>query len=274
MAFEPSSSKQGSPARSGPDTLVTDLDGTVLFDRQIAAADSAALRRWRQSGRRLVLCTGKSLSATREVWDPTQIGADAVVAFTGGAVTDGEFAPVWTGNLDVGIVAELATALREEPIALLASDLAADYLVLDRVGIDSPILPSLVPISLAEVGTRSVFGIPVNVPRPQDRGRILQLVRGLVQGRAEVYPNLDFIDVVPPGASKGTGLARYLETAGPVGRLITIGDSYNDLPMHRLADQSYALEHSPPEVASVTDGVVGSVAELITHLLETELESQ
>lgn len=274
MASEVGRLMQDGPAGSGPDTLVTDLDGTVLFERRIAAEDAAALRRWRESGRRLVLCTGKSLSATREVWEPTRIGADAVVAFTGGAVTDGDFVPLWTGDLEVGLVAELAQALAEEPIALLVSDLSADYLVLDRVGIDSPILPTLAPLSLAEVSTKSVYGIPVNVPRPADRARILGLVRQLVAGRAEVYPNLDFIDVVPPGASKGTGLVRYLELVGRVGQLITVGDSYNDLPMHRLADRSFSLTHSPAEVTAVTDGVVTGVAELITQLLETETESQ
>lgn len=261
-------------SRSGSDILVTDLDGTVLFDRRIAPGDSAALVRWRQSGRRLVLCTGKSLSATREVWEPTGIGADAVVAFTGGAVTDGGFGPVWTGELDVGLVAELAAVLQSEPIALLASDLTADYLVLDRVGIDSPILPSLVSISLAEIAAKSVYGIPVNVPNAADRPRIVELVRSVVGERAAIYPNLDFIDVVPPGASKGTGLARYLESAGPRGRLITIGDSFNDLPMHRLADQSYALPHSPAEVVAATDDVVPSMAELVNLLLNTEMESQ
>ena len=48
----------------------------------------------------------------------------------------------------------------------------------------------------------------------------------------------------------------------------SIGDSWNDLDMHALADHALALPWSPPEVTAACERTVGSMAELIDSILE------
>ena len=65
--------------------------------------------------------------------------------------------------------------------------------------------------------------------------------------------------------TKGAGLRALLD--GPlVGQDIevwTIGDSWNDLTMHALADHSHSFPYSPADVQAATDHVIGSVAEVL-----------
>ena len=111
--------------------------------------------------------------------------------------------------------------------------------------------------------------IPVWVP--DDEGLRTEVVAWAERlGSVSVAQNQDYVDIMAPGRTKGSGIAELLSTIG-LNRtdieLITFGDSWNDLPMHKIADVSYSFPHSPLEVQQATDGVVGSVAEgLRRHL--------
>ena len=75
---------------------------------------------------------------------------------------------------------------------------------------------------------------------------------------------------MPAGATKGAGLRALLDgpLAGQDIEVWTIGDSWNDLDMHAVADYAVALPWSPPEVTAACETTVGSMAELITTILE------
>ena len=60
----------------------------------------------------------------------------------------------------------------------------------------------------------------------------------------------DFLDIVPPACTKGTGLqhlVEYLQSEHPGSsyEVHTIGDSWNDIDMHRYADRSASFNYSP-----------------------------
>ena len=75
---------------------------------------------------------------------------------------------------------------------------------------------------------------------------------------------------MPAGATKGAGLRALLDgpLAGQDIEVWTIGDSWNDLDMHAVADHAVALPWSPPEVTAACETTAGSMAELITTILE------
>lgn len=56
----------------------------------------------------------------------------------------------------------------------------------------------------------------------------------------EVHRNQDFLDIVPTGSDKGIGLQRLLADAFADADvdLWTIGDSWNDIGMHQVADHA------------------------------------
>ena len=69
-----------------------------------------------------------------------------------------------------------------------------------------------------------------------------------------------------PGRSKGAGILQLLDELRLPReslQLYTFGDSWNDLPMHAIADASHSFHHSPSEVRAATDRVIGSVAEVL-----------
>ncbi|MFZ2624216.1 MAG: HAD family hydrolase [Propionibacterium sp.] len=250
--------------------LATDLDGTVVFGTGVTARDALALRKWRAAGNCLVLDTGKSLDAVREVWHNHDLPLpDYVIAFTGAVIADGELNPLVTHSHDAATLATVASVLTSEQVALYASDIERDYEVVNRVGRTSVILPRFRSARLSWLEGRRLYGIPVFVPDAADRDRITTALENALGDTVRVHRNQDFLDIVPSQMTKGRGLRRLLDELIPDhGTVITLGDSWNDLSMHAEADLAVAMRHSPPDVIARCDKVVGSAAELIDELLQ------
>lgn len=256
------------------DVLVSDLDGTILFRDGVHPADRAALVRWRGAGNVLVFDTGKSLDAVRRVWhDKGLRPPDYVIAFTGGVIADGALRPIIEHSHDPSTLGNVASMLEGERVALYASDIERDYEVFNRVGRTSTILPKFQPASLEWLSSQRLFGIPVFVPAPPDQARIAAELSSALEDSAAVHRNQDFIDIVPKGATKGAALRVLADRLLPShAKVITLGDSWNDMSMHEQADVSVTLRRSPPEVIERCDMVVDSAAELVDRLLGAPAE--
>ena len=78
---------------------------------------------------------------------------------------------------------------------------------------------------------------------------------------AEVtHAGLGFIEVLPPGITKATGLAVALERYGVgFGDVLVFGDMPNDLPMFRWAGFGrVAVANAHPEVRALADEITAS----------------
>ena len=235
--------------------LSVDIDGTILFDRAISPADAAAMRRWREAGNLLVMNTGRSISALRSALDGFDVDYDYAVLYTGAVLPDG-----------LG---------REERITIFATTLDGDLQLHDTLGSGTDLLTLFRRGTTADLAGRAVVGIPLHLGDAAATDRIEAEVARRWGGVVEGARNQDFLDLIPAGASKGAGLRRLVDLlTGPGGaregetiETWTVGDSWNDIPMHVAADHGVAMEGSPAEVLAVCERRTPSVASLVEDLL-------
>ena len=90
---------------------------------------------------------------------------------------------------------------------------------------------------------------------------------------ASASPGIGVVVVRPPGADKGTGIARLAELHGcAVEEVVAVGDWLNDVAMFRVAGRSFAVPGCPEVLAQVaTDRLVnpggqGAVAEAVAKV--------
>jgi hypothetical protein len=108
---------------------------------------------------------------------------------------------------------------------------------------------------------------------------LLRLARGVVDPAvAELtHAGLGFIEVLPPGVTKATGLAVALQRHGVhFGDVLVFGDMPNDLPMIEAVTaaggRAVAMANAHPEVLSAaTDRTSGSDADGVAQYLEAVL---
>lgn len=253
--------------------LVTDLDATIVFDRSVLPADCEAMARWRAAGNLLAVDTGKSSFATRNVLEPLGIVFDYGIVFTGAVLIDGGYRVLSARRLPDGVARDVASRTVDLPyVTTYATTIETDYILADNNEGISSILSVFKHMTLEEMDAHRFIGVPLRVTDAALGERLQAEISRRWEGVLDCHRNQDFLDFVPAGATKGTGLRSLLggPLAGKEVEVWSIGDSWNDLDMHAVADHAIALPWSPPEVTAVCETTVGSIAELINTILEGE----
>ncbi|MCT1368037.1 HAD-IIB family hydrolase [Kocuria massiliensis] len=257
-----------------PQLMAFDLDGTLVFDQKISAESVEAIHEWQAAGNLAVCSTGKSIAATIHALQGTGLRFDYYVLYTGGAVTDADFRVLTSHTIPNVVVREIVETLtQEQGIAVYGTTLESDHdahFPSTTGSKSSSILAHFAPMAVEDIPHHEFVGIPLFIEGNEERmERTTSWIRERFHGQVDCHRNQDFLDVVPPSCTKGTGLA-WLDEAYLGGRYETysIGDSWNDLAMHAWAQHSASFPYSPLEVQDATDTVVATAAEYIRSVLK------
>ncbi|MGO1949367.1 MAG: HAD family hydrolase [Mycobacteriaceae bacterium] len=247
-----------------------DFDGTILFEDGISDPTLAAIRAWQDKGNLAVAATGKSLSAARFALEGYDVRFDYSVLFTGAVVAGPEWDVLHRSTLAPATVQGIVDGLSGiDGIAVYGTMLGGrDVRFSSTIPDESrtSVLSDFREMATSAIDDQEFVGVPVRVPGDKS---LRDRIHGEVTGSFDVgcVINQNFVDIVPVGTSKAAGLdwlVRHLGVSGvPV---YTFGDSWNDLPMHAVADRSFSFPWSPNAVKDATDEVIGSVAEALPRL--------
>jgi hydroxymethylpyrimidine pyrophosphatase-like HAD family hydrolase len=217
--------------------LACDYDGTLATDGHVGQPALDALRRLRESGRKLVLVTGRLLPDLAALFEPLDL-FDRVIAENGAVL----YRPAGKEEL------ALAEPLPAEFVATLAER-------------------GVAPLQLGRVIAATM--------RPHET-TVLSTIRDLGL-ELQVIFNRDAVMVLPSGVNKGTGLQAALKELGlTFHNVVGIGDAENDHGFLELCECAVAVANALPAVRQratfVTEGENGEgVAELAARMLEDDL---
>lgn len=71
----------------------------------------------------------------------------------------------------------------------------------------------------------------------------------------DIYSGAQWLEILPSGASKANALAQLRGLLG-VDRVVSFGDSKNDLPMFAVSDECYAVENASQELKAAATGII------------------
>ncbi|NJP06846.1 MAG: HAD family phosphatase [Chloroflexaceae bacterium] len=213
--------------------LASDYDGTLADQGRVDAVTVAALERWRISGGRLVLVTGRRLPDLIAVF-PALDRCDYVLAENGALL----YTPRYTEERLLG----------DEPPARLIETLQQRQV--EPLYVGRGVVATLNP---HESTVREVL-------------RELHLAWQVILNKNDVI-------VLPPGVHKASGLQTALDLMGvSANATVAVGDAQNDLHMFELCGYAVAVANALPEVKAQADWITSSesskgVVELIDRLL-------
>jgi hydroxymethylpyrimidine pyrophosphatase-like HAD family hydrolase len=219
--------------------LATDFDGTLAQHGHVDDPVWAAVRRLRESGRRVILVTGRELEDLQTVCPRLEL-FDRVVAENGALI----YQP---GTKEVRLLAEPPPP--EFPRSLKAhgvTPLSAGHVIVATVR----------PHETAVLKTISELGLEL-----------------------QVIFNQEAVMVLPSGVNKATGLAAALKELGlSPHNAVAIGDAENDHALLSACECAAAVGDAVPALRGRADWVARggagvSVVELIDRLLADDLAS-
>ena len=219
--------------------LVCDYDGTIAADGRVDAETAAALERVRESGRKLLLVTGRERDDLQRVFDRLDL-FDLVV--------------VENGALLYRPDAQEERTLAEPPEERFVEAL--------RERAVSPLSVGRVIVATWEPNETTVLEVI------RETGLELQVIF-----------NKGAVMVLPSGVSKASGLSAALRELGlSPHNAVGVGDAENDHAFLALCECAVAVANALPVLKDrcdlVTDGARGAgVAELVELLLADDLAS-
>jgi hydroxymethylpyrimidine pyrophosphatase-like HAD family hydrolase len=219
--------------------LATDYDGTLAHDGHVDGDTLAALQRLKDSGRRLILVTGRQIPELESVF-PEYTICDAIVAENGGLI-------VWPAQARQEVLGEPV------PETFLQEIMHRD----------------VKPYSVGKV----VFA----TWRPHETV-VLQIIQDLGL-EFQIIFNKGAVMVLPSGMNKATGLAHVLKRLEiPPENVVGVGDAENDHAFLDSCAIATAVENALPAVKEKCDLVLtkdhgAGVVELIERMLSDDLQS-
>ena len=256
--------------------IAIDIDGTLLPSNstQISRRNCQALLAAEAEGIVVVIATGRRQTYAQPVVDPVGLSTKAIMLSSNGTVVR-DFA----GNLiertlmSTEVARQLCGALRgfgqtmvftfdhDGPGGLVVENLdALNERVSKWVDSNRPQLREVKPLEDAFAdGSRPIQGMlcgSVQLTREAEAALAASpLSRDLEFHRTE-YPQRDLgiLDLLPPGCSKGTALARLAAAYGiDPGEVMAIGDNLNDSDMLDYAGHPRLMLNAAPEMMAMAE---------------------
>ncbi|MBA3394627.1 MAG: HAD-IIB family hydrolase [Deltaproteobacteria bacterium] len=218
--------------------LAADYDGTLAHRGVIDDATWVALKRFRESGRKLVMVTGRQLDELLAILGPSAEGFDRIVAENG------------------ALIYEPAT----KEVRILAEPPPEEFVQeLERRGVDR-VSCGRVIVATWEPHEDTVFHVI------HEQGLGLQVIF-----------NKGAVMVLPSGVNKATGLVEALRELGlSPHNVVAIGDAENDHSLLASCECGVAVANALPVLKDKADVLTrrphgAGVCELIEHVLRDDL---
>lgn len=234
--------------------LATDYDGTLAKDGRVEQSTLEALERWRQTGRSLVMVTGRQLDDLMRVCSCLDLF---------------EYVIAENGALLYEPASQQEMLLAEPPPPELAETLRDRIAGLDHAFEASSEFSKLIHTeNIAAVGEGRVV-VATWLPHLETVHTLLEELRL----DSSIILNKEAVMVLPKGVDKATGLESAIRQLDiEFEHTVGVGDAENDLPFLLRCGLSVAVANALDEVKQqvqwVTDRSRGAgVAELIERVL-------
>lgn len=256
--------------------LFSDLDGTLLAKGgAISDKNFEAMKKMQEQGHYIALCTGRNHIDIQPILNKIHIPYDYLVLCNGSYIEDKNGNILFEEHIskEVGEAVIQQVLSHPDMIASFCFDEGCPILVngetkvlyLDGLKDSEDDFYTL--LKKAERFYMLSFHHK-NVSFNQD-GSSIEAVKEVANeiterfSEVETHLNQEFVDVAPRGHSKGTGVKKLISLLDNIDRSYAIGDSFNDLPMIRVADVGVTFDYAVPEIQEEADKVVHYVYELI-----------
>ena len=219
--------------------FATDFDGTLSHDGTVAIATIEALKRLADSGRKIVLVTGREMHSLKSTF-PDLNYFHWIVAENGGVIVD------TSSGAEIVLGDPPSTAFVDE---LVKRGVAG-------ISVGRCVVATWSPFENIVLDTIRDLGLELNV----------------------VF-NKGAVMVLPPDINKATGLQRVLLEMGlSVHNTVGVGDAENDHAFLKVCEFSAATANALPSLKTAVDWVLkrdhgAGVVELIEQLLDDDLRS-
>lgn len=236
------------------DTIVTDMDGTLLNPQRVVSDYTlAVLKECKKRGVRLIPASGRTRASMR----PHVERLDTSMPYIGGngsEIISPDHQLIQQLSIEIPLAKELCAYLTEAGFHVQVYGDDAFYYAKECEA--SQRYKRSSGMRGEEVGDLSTF-LHFRTPKilsigdPANVERLLPIISKAYEGRASfTVSEVNFLEVEPLGATKGEALKRLAEMRGDIvpQRTVAFGDSLNDMTLLQYTPHSVAMGNARQEL--------------------------
>ena len=257
--------------------LASDLDGTLFREQQINKADISALKRLKDNGHKFIISTGRGLRGVRKIFkNYKDVKADYLVLYNGSLVLDKDFKIVYEKKIDKLTAKNMINDFINDDRVCFSLDDGDDTCIVEGKYIKEKEFnieefASKILKKEEAINSQSEYQIMSFYPKSKNTDEAEEIRNKILDkygDKVEVFRNQYFLDVVPKGCSKGKGLKKVIDGSElKIDNLYTIGDSFNDVSMFEITNNSYTFNYAEDKIKLIARNHVNHVHECIDEIL-------
>ncbi len=248
----------------------SDFDGTIFFRSrtpQVSPDLIPAVEAFREKGGLFGFCSGRPAAGfgekTEGIPEP-----DFLIASSGARILDGNGNLLFERHFSRELAKELL-AFAENKGATAAVHADGDFCFvcgdIESYGANEWFRKIQGPDDLGE--QELIHDVSLKTASFEEASLFAAELNKWYGNEISAFQNVECIDIVPHGCSKGNGLQFIKEfTQAPLA--FGIGDSINDIPQLEAADCSFTFPDSPEEVQAAAFALVDSVVDAVRAAAE------
>ena len=251
--------------------VLSDMDNTLnpVGSPRVSERTVKAIKACREAGIHFAPCTGRDVEALLHFFHDQEDCIEDVVSLNGKLVYSNHEL-IAQHPLDNDALRRLDIFLRQIPGACLAVDIARDT-IQETLCVDPT--PENVMFVQGVMGhlTTWHYRVPdtpiyaaavILTGNDYDQAMLQSLINSIIPEVKLVKPFSRWLDVLPTGIDKGTGIIELCDHLGIMfDEIVAFGDSQNDFPMFDLVPYSVTVANAMPAAWDRTRYHVGACAE-------------
>lgn len=255
--------------------LFSDFDGTLVDNNEsISAKNIERIQKLRAAGHIMVICTGRNLQEFQRDEKRYHFPFDYLVLNNGGQIVDSHYQTLYEKTIDYQVGVDILNHTTSyQGMWSYFCDGHINYAYKDGVTINHGIEEQPFIDVDFQKAYQSVQSFQIICFNQDDQGidqsqECFEYIQEHYGDDVEAYFNTYYVDVVPKGCSKGTGMKTLLSLIDDkFDKVYAIGDSYNDLSMIEAADDGYTFVYAHNDIKEKTKKHVRYVYEVIDDML-------
>lgn len=255
--------------------LFSDFDGTLVDNNELISFKNVEkIQQLRKAGHLMVICTGRNLQEFQRDEQRYHFPFDYIVLNNGGQIVDHEYQTIYEKTIDYQVGVDILNHTTSyQGMWSYFCDGNINYAYKDGItlnhGVDGqPLIDVDFKKAYQSVKSFQILCFNQDNQEIDQSQECFHYIQEYYGNEVEAYFNTYYVDVVPKGCSKGTGMKTLLSLIDKnIDEVYAIGDSYNDLSMIEEADYGYTFVYAHDDIKKKTKNHVHYVYEVIDDML-------
>lgn len=243
--------------------FVTDFDRTLYVKRKISVENIEAIKTWQEGGNLFAIATGRDIGSLIERIEDYDLKVDYFIGNNGSAVFDRNLNKIYSRFIEGENLVEVIYYILNNyeggvSISNEDSKIAIRPILGENNENDYKDLINLEDVQ----NINKVYQIHKRFKNEKMTNVLAEDLNSRFKGKISAYANSHNVDIVAYGVNKSSAIKFLEDKLGNIDKVITMGDSYNDLGMI-LDYKGFIISSAKEDMLKKSNNIIDSVADCL-----------